>query len=167
MTAALDCWAQRWGISAEIMAELSQALMPELRPAEHGQSETTTQADLRLVAPYYNSHLWRNNSGVAVNEEGRHIRYGLANDSKRINKYFKSSDLIGIAPVKITQNHVGKTMGIFTAIEVKGPKFTKPSSQREHAQAEFLSVVQTAGGIGIFANDRSQFIMAIEGIRHG
>jgi hypothetical protein len=53
-----------------------------------------------------------------------------------------SSDLIGFKPVTITPEMVGRTVAVFTAIEVKTPK-GKPTPEQLH----FLKRVKELGGI--------------------
>lgn len=62
--------------------------------------EAAVQERIRLRAGELGIHLFRNNVGVAETENGRPIRYGLANDSAQLNKRLKSADLIGILPVE-------------------------------------------------------------------
>lgn len=154
----INAWAIRWGIPIQALVELTQALAPNVTIDSNETNETAVQNKLRLLAPKINCHLWRNNNGAAIDEKGRHIRYGLANDSKRINKKFKSSDLIGITPVSIN----GQIVGVFTAIEVKKPGFTHPQTEREIAQSNYLECVNTAGGIGIFATSNEDYTNSIE-----
>lgn len=61
----------------------------------------------------------RNNVGACTDKTGRLIRYGLMNDSKQLNEQFKSSDLIAVTPVRIEPWMVGRTVGVFTALECK------------------------------------------------
>jgi type IV secretory pathway TrbF-like protein len=49
--------------------------------------------------------------------------------------------LVGITPITITQDMVGKTIGVFTAIEVKTPK-GKPTEE----QINFIQRVRDLGG---------------------
>lgn len=57
-----------------------------------------------------------------------------------------SSDLIGWTPLKITEDDVGKTIAVFTAIEIKyGKTATTP------AQAAFTNVVLKSGGLSCIA----------------
>lgn len=115
-------------------------------------SETNQQQLIRVTAPQHGCHLLRNNSGACVDENGRLIRYGLGNDSAKLNKVFKSSDLIGIRNVTITPDMVGKTIGQFMAVEVKAPGWRKvPSDSRASAQQKFGDWVIRNGGYFQFA----------------
>lgn len=125
-------------------------------------SEAPVQAQLRLRANDFNGHLWRNNNGAAIDNTGRVIRYGLGNDSKRINSKRASSDLIGIMPIVIGEHHVGRTFGLFVAIEVKPPDWKAPKNDRERAQAAYLTIVNECGGLGLFGTHEDHLRMALE-----
>ena len=56
--------------------------------------ETDVNATIRIEGAKRGLILWRNNSGAFENKAGRWVRYGLANDSQRVNNLLKSSDLI-------------------------------------------------------------------------
>lgn len=105
---------------------------------------------VRLKAQDHNMMLWRNNSGVARSDAGRPVRFGLANDSKKLNDVFKSSDLIGIKTHTITADDVGKAVGIFVAYEVKRPGWEYTGTSRELAQKAFLDFISRKGGISKF-----------------
>lgn len=98
--------------------------------------------------------LWRNNSGVApAIDGGRPVRYGLGNVSKKLNKKWKSSDLIGLVPLVIDSSHVGKTVGVFVAVEVKKPGWKYSEKDlRAVAQNKFIQDVISMGGYGFFLN---------------
>lgn len=115
-------------------------------------SEMAVQQQLRVAAAQYGTPLLRNNSGACRDDTGRLIRYGLGNDSAKINKKFKSSDLIGIWPVIVTPEMVGRKLGVFFAVEVKAPgwKF-RDSDDRAVAQKNFGEWVQSHGGVFTFA----------------
>jgi hypothetical protein len=87
-----------------------------------------------------------------MTEEGKLVRYGLANDSKAVNEMIKSSDLIGIRPVLITPAHVGYTVGQFVAREVKAGAWMYRGTSHEQAQKRFLELVAGMGGDACFAN---------------
>jgi len=114
--------------------------------------ESSVQQRVRLAIAYAGGDAWRNNVGVLLDINGRPVRYGLANESKEMNEKFKSSDIIGVMPVKITQDMVGKTIGQFIAPECKeeGWTFPQPTNVREYAhcvaQANFHDIVRRAGG---------------------
>ena len=117
-------------------------------------SETNEQAKLRLAAAQDGVLLMRNNVGAASDPEtGRLIRYGLANDSKAMQSKIKSGDLIGITPYTIRPEDVGKTLGIFTSVEVKVPGWRMMHSDHELAQAKWAQIVRSKGGLAGFAWD--------------
>lgn len=148
MTNRLNEWAARHGVSPRALAELKTLYDPPATMADAG-SESATQAALRIAAPKLGCSLWRNNSGAAVDDSGRVVRYGLENISKKLNDVFKSSDLIGIA------------RGRFVAVEVKAPGWRGPATAHEQAQANFLRTVESLGGIGMFCTDVNQYVERI------
>ncbi len=97
--------------------------------------------------------VWRNNVGACEDKTGRQIRYGLANDSAKMGRHIKSSDLIGIRPLVAWVPDVGwRTLGVFTAIEVKRPGWhMTPGDERAAAQARFHDIVRASGGLAGFA----------------
>lgn len=97
--------------------------------------------------------IWRNNSGACSDVSGRLIRYGLGNDSAKLNAHVKSSDLIGIRPVFAWLPDAGwRMLGVFTAIEVKAPGWTlKQNDSRAMAQARYHDIVRDVGGFAGFA----------------
>ncbi|MCF2909966.1 hypothetical protein L1285_16725 [Pseudoalteromonas sp. DL2-H2.2] len=109
---------------------------------------------VRLRATELGGRLFRNNVGVLVDARGIPVRYGLANESKKMNQSLKSSDFIGITPITITPDMVGKQIGVFTAIEAKAHGFKVrefgPKS-REFAQQKFINLVTNLGGAAGFA----------------
>lgn len=120
------------------------------------RSETAVQQAVRLKSSKQGRRMWRNNVGAVTDEHGRHIRFGLCNESAAINKTLKSSDLIGITPVTITADMVGQTIGVFTAFEVKKESWKYSGTEREEAQLNYINLVRTLGGIAGFVNHESQ-----------
>lgn len=112
-------------------------------------SETNINAEIMLESSQRGTPLLRNNSGVLPDRQGRPVRFGLGNESKEVNKIFKSSDLIGIYPVRITQEMVGSTVGLFFAVESKKPGWR--FDERAQAQQNFGRWVQRHGGLFTFA----------------
>ena len=74
---------------------------------------------VRLAASSLGCRLFRNNSGGFYDEQGRFVRFGLGNESAQLNQQLKFGDYVGITPIVITPEMVGKTVGIFTNLEVK------------------------------------------------
>ena len=118
-------------------------------------SEAGVQQQTRLLhCQLTNGQIWRNNSGAMTDETGRVVRYGLGNDSAQLNRVIKSSDLIGITPVRIEPHMVGYWLGVFTAYECKPPGWRLiPSDARGLAQERFLSIVKESCGFAGFVTD--------------
>ncbi len=109
-------------------------------------TESKVQGEIRLEASDKGVRLWRNNVGVFRDSKGRAVRFGLCNDSSRVNKSIKSADLIGIRPVVITQDMVGKTIGQFVSREVKAPDWKWAGTDRERAQQRWADIINSLGG---------------------
>lgn len=67
-----------------------------------------------------------------------------------------SSDLIGWTPVKITQQMVGKTVAVFTAVEVK-----TETGHASEVQKNFLETIKSTGGIGLIGRSDESVIEGI------
>ena len=125
-------------------------------------SEAAAQSQIRLAAAQQGITLWRNQSGACYDDTGRLIRYGLANDSAQLNRRLKSSDLIGITPMLIEPRHLGRVVGVFTAVEVKHPGWKRPGNDRERAQAEFIRIVREKGGLAGFATSVEELFKCVQ-----
>ncbi len=112
--------------------------------------ESAVSKHERLKAAQSGILLWRNNVGVFKDERGIPVRFGLANESSQMNKRIKSSDLIGIKPVLITQDMVGTVIGQFIARETKRTGWKYTGTPREVAQRKFMELVIAAGGDAAF-----------------
>lgn len=152
----LHQWAIKWSIPFEAVQDLmNQMGQVDLNPIKEkdGQSEAAVQTRCRLKAQKTGNILWRNNVGVLKNQDGVPIRYGLANDSKGVNKKIKSSDLIGIRRVLITPEMVGTIIGQFFARETKHELWSYSGTDEEQAQLKYLEIVLSFGGDAGFATD--------------
>lgn len=143
----LDAWAARHNISPLALAELKLGNTVVSGPVEDGASESRVQSQCRLAAAELGYSLWRNNAGACTDDTGRVIRYGLGNDSAKLWEVWKSADLIGIGP-----------HGRFVSAEIKKPGWTKPTNDRERAQANHLGNVNKLGGIGMFITSPAQYV---------
>lgn len=149
-------WAIKWGVSIDALDDLNDQLGLSdnvVLDNEAGKSEGAIQALVRLEASKKGLRLFRNNVGVAMNKDGiRCLRYGLANDSELLNDVLKSSDLIGIRRVLITESMVGNTFGQFVAREIKESGWCYSGSKRELAQLAFIKLITSYGGDACFAS---------------
>lgn len=150
-------WFNRWGhmLPPHAHAEFSQIARPDMHMNVDDNGMSEAAAASRIIhtgAREFGAALWRNNNGAFQDDRGVWVRYGLGNLSKRLNEKWKSSDYIGPTPVLIRPDHVGKRLGIFTAIETKAPgwKLTL-GDKRGNAQAHFMNTVANLGGIAGFA----------------
>ena len=155
----LDQWAERWGVSHAAIRELrelcgidySTVIVPT------GASEARQQALVRIEAAQAGVWLTRNNVGALIDKEGRPVRYGLANESKKQNEKVKSADLIGIRPILIGPHHVGKVIGQFVSREVKEADWRFTGHGRETAQLAWLNFVNAKGGDAAFCTGPGSF----------
>ncbi len=155
----LEQWRQKHGINDDAWTDLCVTLAfnpPMPTPAEETDyGETAISSTIRLEASKLGVSLWRNNSGVATNRDGRPVRFGLGNDSKRLNETMKSSDLIGLT-----------SRGTFVAVEVKRPgwhaRFER-FTPRELAQWNFHQHVQRNYGVAGFATCWSDVELLLRG----
>lgn len=105
------------------------------------QTETDVQNLCRMRAQQLGCVLWRNNVGAMKDARGIPVRFGLANDSARLNETLKSSDLIGIGPG-----------GRMLSIECKEPGWIWRATEHEIAQLNWLREVRRYGGLSGFAS---------------
>ncbi|MCP4569391.1 MAG: hypothetical protein GY841_17590, partial [FCB group bacterium] len=154
----LQQWATDWGIPTEAMDDLRARFGADAEPPPAGtesKREAVVQKQERLeAAKSGNCVLWRNNVGAFYTVDGRLIRCGLANESVAENKRTKSSDLIGIRRVLITEDHVGQLFGQFVARECKRARWVYRGNARETAQWHFLKLVASYGGDAKFTTGR-------------
>jgi hypothetical protein len=149
-------WATEWNVSPVALRSLMQRigiepddLLPET-PAQALQLEAFVQAKERLAASRQGVYVFRNNVGAFKDDTGRVIRYGLANDSKKLNKMIKSSDLIGIKSIIVTPEMVGSKVAIFWARECKRQGWVYKGTDEEKAQLAFINLVNGLGGDAAF-----------------
>lgn len=146
----LNQWAIKWGIPYAAVEDLRRGfgtVDTEPQTTQAGESEAAVQTRIRLEASTKGMRIWRNNRGACIDDKGNFIRYGLANDSVQMNDKIKSSDLIGIRPLRVG----GLTIGQFVAREVKPTGWRYTGTPREVAQLKFLELVASMGGDACFA----------------
>jgi len=160
----LEEWAKRWAIPAQALQELAQLSIvePDADDIVGGKTEAYVQSAIRgIEAPSKGVFLWRNNVGAGslykdedlcdscrynLQHKKRPVRWGLANDSPKVNKVIKSGDLIGIRPVLIRPEMVGMKIGQFVSRECKAEDWHWSASEREVAQLAWATVINDNGG---------------------
>ena len=154
MNSDITQWAIRHGVSAQALHELDALFGIETQLLATGSydTEAAVQSEVRLEAAAKGIHLFRNNVGVLKADGCRPVRYGLANDSAKLNKMIKSSDLIGWRRVRIDQLHVGNVIAQFVARECKAADWTYSGNEHEVAQLAWLKLINANGGDAQFCN---------------
>lgn len=151
--ATLNEWATRWGIPPEAINELCLTALRLGEPGKH--SEARVQSEVRLVAARTGRYLFRNNNGAFKDKTGRLVRYGLGNDSSKLNDHFKSADLIGWERFVIEPQHVGHSVARFLSVETKREDWKFSGSLDEMAQLAWATLVNAQGGRAIITNAAS------------
>jgi hypothetical protein len=154
MSPAVYQWAVRHGVTMAALQELAGIFGMhgghDLPPEVKGTSEAAVQAAVRLEAARKGVRLFRNNVGALIDSRGVPVRYGLANDSKDLNRAVKSADLIGWRPLVIEQRHVGQVIGQFVSRECKKVGWHYTGDDHEQAQLAWAQLVTAAGGDAAF-----------------
>lgn len=159
----LNDWGTRYRIPPEALQELLDFLTP---PAPLTSSTTSSEArvqrQVRLATNATSGLLLRNNSGTLTDSRGVPVRFGLGNDSAKLNKEFKSSDLVGLTPILIEPRHVGFYWGVFTSIEVKKGDWRYRGNETERGQLAFINAIKARGGIAGFATSENDYFNYIK-----
>lgn len=118
--------------------------------------ESGTTSHVRLEAAQKGVLLLRNNSGGCYDDTGRFIRYGLGSFTEKDQK--ASSDFIGITPMLIMPDMIGRIVGVFTAVEMKAEnwKFYQSDKRALH-QKNFHDMIAQHGGFAGFARNVEDF----------
>lgn len=155
----LQGWAARHGVRPEAVAELAGLLGAEATATSDGTgSEGRVQSQVRLAAPSLGYRLFRNNVGALLDERGVPVRYGLCNDTKALNKRFKSGDLIGWRRRVIGPADVGATIAQFVSLEIKHEGWRYTGDEHEQAQQRWAALVAVDGG-------HARFVSSVEGMK--
>ena len=96
-------------------------------------TEQHIQQHIRLACSTGPVRLFRNNTGVLRDANGRPVQFGLCKGS---------ADLIGWTTRTVTADMVGQQVAVFTSIEVKAL-----TGRLRPEQRQWLEVVAGAGGI--------------------
>lgn len=122
----------------------------------------TTEKDIErqiilFVQMYNGTIVFKNNVGSAKKVDpntGKEywINFGLCEGS---------SDLIGITPVQITPEMVGKRIGVFTAIEVKKDVGKAYNKRRMESQQRFINFINNNGGFAFKSDNPEHALSAL------
>ena len=156
-------WAARHPDAARDLQAMLEAV-----PWPTGDSdkpEGWAQQQARFSVARQGGMAWRNNVGATpaktshscprcrfhFTEAAQPVRYGLANDSAKLNKVMKSSDLILAIPRVITPADVGTTIAQFGSVETKRPGWVFTGKEQEAGQAAWLALIKKLGGFACFS----------------
>lgn len=156
-------WASRWPQAA---AEFEWMMaVDEPAPGAKTGPEARAQQEIRMAIAKAGGLAWRNNVGATPAKRfytcahcgftgavsSQPVRYGICNDSPKLNAVMKSSDLVGVVPITITPDMVGSTVGQAGFWECKRPGWQfNPNDAHSLAQANFISLVQRYGARAMF-----------------
>lgn len=153
-----DEWARNYPEAALALQSLfGAAEAPTHDPSLGGKSEAHAQQQVRLKVARYGAAAWRNNVGATPSKcdncgcRVTPVRYGLANESAKLNAKIKSHDLILAIPRVIRPEDVGRTIAQFGSIEVKRPGWKFTGKGQESGQAAWAALVQKLGGFSTFS----------------
>jgi hypothetical protein len=144
-------WCQKWGVPHQ--AEMEYRGMMGVVPAPlvnfmtgTGKNEADVQSRVRLALAQRGYNVWRNNVGAMKDDRGNYFRFGLANDSAKMNSYIKSADLVGLRSLIVQPEDVGKIVGQFVSYEVKREGWRFTGTDEEVAQMKWAEIINSMGG---------------------
>jgi len=145
----IEGWFRKYNIPFEAQVELRMMFVSHPRDDESPAdgTEGDVQNLIRIHAAEIGDILWRNNSGAMTDEEGNFVRFGLGNDSTKLNKVYKSPDLVGL-------RKDGKPL----FIEVKKPGWRWTGSEHEKGQLNFLTHAASRGALCGFAQSVDDYL---------
>lgn len=112
-------------------------------------TEAEIQQEVRKRIAELGGAVWRNNKGAGKLENGSFVRWGLCNDSAALGARIRSADLIGIRPLLILPEHVGRTVGQFISVECKASGWRPHDTEHEIAQRRWRDLVAGLGGYAV------------------
>jgi hypothetical protein len=154
----LEAWAAKWGVPAAALVDLAHSVIytPEADEPSSA-SEARVQSEVRLEAPHHGVYLFRNNVGAGKLASGNFVRFGLGNDTAKLNEALKSGDLIGIRKRQIVQADVGRYIGQFYSREIKRRDWRYSGTMEENAQLRWATLVNAQGGDAKIVTGKGSF----------
>lgn len=151
-TLTLFSWARKHSINPDAFKELCDMSIDVTHDNAKDESEALVQSRVRLAEAGKGNYYYRNNRGAGKLANGVFLRWGLCNDSQRVGDRFKSGDLIGFEPTRITQDMVGSVIAKFGSIEVKASSWKFSGTVEELAQVAWAALVNANGGTARIVN---------------
>lgn len=150
-------WAAKYPQAATELQLMLGALPWATNTENTGKSEQWSQQQQRFKISHAGAYSYRNNVGAtpakckACGAKQQPVRYGLANDSAKLNAKIKSSDLILAIPRVITPEMTGSTIAQFGSIEMKRPGWKYTGRAGEPQQQAWLTLIASIGGFARFS----------------
>jgi hypothetical protein len=111
--------------------------------------EAQIQRDIRAKLGELKLPFFRYQVGTFIAPDGSMVKIGVEG----------VSDLIGIIPYTVRPEDVGRTIGVFAALEVKRPK-----GAVRKAQGPFLRTINRLGGIGAVVRSSEDAAAVVTGM---
>lgn len=167
-------WQTRY---PEAAAALASVVFAPVDAPNNSLTEQAVQQECRFLGAGQGMWLLRNNSGAftdkvklppgvprspanilaAIVKKYKGLRWGLGNDSSKINAVMKSPDLVGGTEFIIPPHWVGRKVCVATFIEVKDPDWSyNPKDAHQAAQAACMNKVIAMGGLAGFVTNAAQ-----------
>lgn len=118
---------------------------------------------VQVAASKHDARLFRNNNGTGWIGKAHHTPTYLVIKNPRplhAGLCTGSSDLIGWTPIQIKEEHVGSTLAVFTAAEIKSATGRLTTEQRS-----FIEAVNRAGGIAACVRSVEHFVGVLNAAR--
>ena len=114
-------------------------------------AETNSQNSILLALSQAGALVWRNQVGMfrAIDDPNRKITIGTPG----------MADIIGVVPVTITADMVGKTVGVAVGWEIK-----TETGQQSHKQKLWQAALERCNGIYLIARSPEQAIQQLESL---
>lgn len=115
------------------------------------KNETDFRNWLQCELSKHGIRAWRHFVGLLYTQEGNPIKIGSDGQS----------DMWGIMPVKVTQEMVGTTVGIFISIETKS-QHGRTQKKRAKLQENWKNSINSLGGVAIIIRPGDDFLSLLK-----
>lgn len=118
----------------------------------------------RLGSRFFRVNSGQGWTGTVVRGQGRTVTLGKNDVLLKNARPFRTGlpkgtpDILGFTSVIIRQDMVGKTVAVFTGVEVKSSKRIKITKE----QSDFIRMINDKGGIATVAYDLEDYLKAVD-----